>query len=300
MKTKPSRRCFPLVALLLAAAWAARAQEPACEWKDVARIVAVGDVHGDYEQLVKCLSAAGVIDQDNKWIAGQTHLVQTGDVLDRGPESRKALDLLMGLEQQAREAGGCVHALIGNHEAMILAGDYRYLHPREAEPYGGKEAFTEAMGPEGKYGKWIRGNPTVIKINDVLFVHGGLSATYGAMSLEELNASVRRTLAAPLASGPVADEDGPLWYRGLADADEKELNGLLEPIFKKHGVKHIVIGHTVTQTGQGIRVRGDRAAIMIDVGMSRTYRGGPAMCLLIEGGRFYSILGREKKEVMGK
>ncbi len=64
-------------------------------WTGVDRIVAVGDVHGDYEQFVKTLRAAEVIDEQNKWIGGKTHLVQTGDVLDRGPDSRQAMDLLI-------------------------------------------------------------------------------------------------------------------------------------------------------------------------------------------------------------
>ncbi|MCY3020567.1 MAG: metallophosphoesterase [Planctomycetota bacterium] len=300
MDNRPPRRCLPLLVLLLAAAGAARAQEQAYEWKDVARVVAVGDVHGDYEQFVKCLTAAGVIDEANKWIGGKTHLVQTGDILDRGPDSKKALDLLMDLEGQASAAGGCVHALVGNHEAMILAGDYRYLHEGEAEAYGGMDAFAETMGPRGKYGKWLRGSPAIIRINDVLFVHGGLSAAYGALPLAEINARVSRSLGAPSASGAAGELDGPLWYRGLADADEDALKGMLAPILRKHGVRHIVIGHTVSRSGQGISATADRALVMIDVGMSRTYRQGPAMCLLIEDGKFYTVSGHEKKELTGK
>ncbi|MGD0089074.1 MAG: metallophosphoesterase [Planctomycetota bacterium] len=297
MDKRPARRCSPLLVLLLLAAGAAWAQERTYEWQNVARIVAVGDVHGDYDQFVKCLLAAGVIDDAHKWIAGQTHLVQTGDVLDRGPDSKKALDLLMDLEQQARAAGGQVHALLGNHEAMALAHDYRYLYRSEAAAYGGMEAYMEAMGPQGKYGKWIRGNPAIIKINDILFVHGGLSSDYGRLPLTEINTQVSKSLGAPLASGASADEDGPLWYRGLAIVAETELKPLLELIFKKHEAKHIVIGHTVTSPGAGIVTKADRAIIMIDVGMSKTYRHGPAMCLVIEDGKFYSVCGQEKKEL---
>ena len=80
----------------------------------------MGDVHGDFPQLIGVLRAAGVIDKKNKWSGGKTHLVQTGDVLDRGPDARKLLDFLITLEKQARSAGGAVHCLIGNHEAMNL------------------------------------------------------------------------------------------------------------------------------------------------------------------------------------
>ena len=300
MSNRLARRRMALLVLLLAPLVSAWTQEQQCEWKDVQRIVAVGDVHGDYEQFVKCLADARVIDKANKWIAGKTHLIQTGDILDRGPDSKKALDLVMSLEQQAKEAGGCVHALIGNHEAMILAGDYRYIFEGEVEPYGGKEAFVEAMGPRGKYGKWIRGNLTAIKINDVLFVHGGLSPKYGTMSLGEINAKVWESLGAPSAFGAAAEDDGPLWYRGLADTNESTLKRILEPVFRKHGARHIVIGHTMTASGHGIQASADQAVIMLDVGMSRTYREGPAICLLIEDGKFYSVHGDERKELPAK
>src|SRR6185295_5418060 len=87
-------------------------------WTGIDRVVAVGDVHGDHDQLVAVLRSAGLLDAQLKWSGGKAHLVQTGDILDRGPDSRKAMDLLMRLEVEARAAGGEVHCLIGNHEAM--------------------------------------------------------------------------------------------------------------------------------------------------------------------------------------
>ena len=95
------------------------------------RIVAVGDVHGDYEQFVKLLRGAGLLDEKDNWAGGKAHLVQTGDVPDRGARSRDVMDLLMKLEKQAKKAGGYVHALIGNHEAMNMYGDLRYVHVGE-------------------------------------------------------------------------------------------------------------------------------------------------------------------------
>ena len=110
---------------------AARMFAGQAEWTGVERVVAVGDVHGDYGGFVEVLRSAGVIDQKLRWTGGKTHLVQTGDVPDRGADSRKAMDLLMNLEKQAAKAGGQVHALIGNHEAMNLYGDLRYTVPGE-------------------------------------------------------------------------------------------------------------------------------------------------------------------------
>jgi Calcineurin-like phosphoesterase len=101
----------------------------------VERVVAVGDVHGDHEQFVAVLRSAGLLDAQLRWAGGKAHLVQTGDVLDRGADSRKAMDLLMRLEVEARQAGGAVHCLIGNHEAMNLYGDLRYLSPGEVAAF---------------------------------------------------------------------------------------------------------------------------------------------------------------------
>ncbi|MEM9530073.1 MAG: metallophosphoesterase [Pseudomonadota bacterium] len=103
----------------------------ASERDGVERIVVVGDVHGDYEQFVAALREAGLVDKKNRWRGGNTHLVQIGDVPDRGPDTDKAIELLKKLERQARKDGGEVHALIGNHEAMMMGGDVRYVHPGE-------------------------------------------------------------------------------------------------------------------------------------------------------------------------
>src|SRR5262245_1232834 len=89
------------------------------------RIVAVGDIHGAGTGLAQILQAAGLIDGQRKWIGGTARLVQTGDILDRGPEVREAIDLLIRLEGEARRAGGRVDVLFGNHEGMNVLRDYR-------------------------------------------------------------------------------------------------------------------------------------------------------------------------------
>lgn len=127
------------------------AEEIPFEWEGVERIVAIGDVHGSYTNLVEILKTAKLIDDDKHWIGGKTHLVQNGDVVDRGPDSRKCMDLLMTLEDEAEKAGGRVHCLIGNHEAMNIVGlldlvsdeefaafidvDSRRLHDKGFEAY---------------------------------------------------------------------------------------------------------------------------------------------------------------------
>ena len=92
---------------------------------------AIGDIHGDYKSFVKLLGRLGLIDQELKWTGGKKELVQTGDIFDRGPGSRAAVELLMKLEGEAKKAGGEATTLVGNHEVMNLVGDLRYVDPRE-------------------------------------------------------------------------------------------------------------------------------------------------------------------------
>src|SRR5690349_6764906 len=104
------------------------------------RIVAVGDLHGDLTATRAALRVAGVIDPHDSWIGGTTTLVQTGDVLDRGDDEQAIIDLLERLETEAAAAGGAVIWLLGNHELMNAAGDFRYV------THGGFTDFADVPG----------------------------------------------------------------------------------------------------------------------------------------------------------
>jgi hypothetical protein len=106
-----------------------------CDIRTTERVVAVGDVHGAFDSFVAILRAAQVIDNRNRWSGRRTVLVQTGDILDRGPDSRKAIDLLRRLERDAQRAGGRVVSLLGNHELMRLVSDWRYVSAGEIEAF---------------------------------------------------------------------------------------------------------------------------------------------------------------------
>lgn len=95
------------------------------------RIVAVGDLHGDHQAWRTIARAAGLIDAGGRWAGGRITFVQTGDIVDRGPDSLKIIEDLMRLQREARRAGGQVVVLTGNHEAMMVIGDLRYVHPGE-------------------------------------------------------------------------------------------------------------------------------------------------------------------------
>jgi hypothetical protein len=291
----------------------------------VDRIVAVGDIHGDFDACIRILRSAHLIDKDNAWAGGKAHLVQTGDLLDRGAESRKVMDLMMGLEAQAENAGGRVHVLLGNHEVMNIRGDLRYVSAGEFDSYKSPDAadlrrkvfeseatpaqqkdsdyrktwekqhplgWVEhmiAFSQAGAYGRWLRSRNTVVRINAVLFVHGGISPKYASLSIREINERVRAELLkdpAEVHDGIVVDPEGPLWYRGMAQSAESELAGHVSKVLESFGIQHVVIAHTPTPGVVMPRFGG--RVILIDVGLSEAFGGGQA-CLAFEGGKPFSI-----------
>lgn len=124
-------RNFSLAVLLLLSVLFSSLGYGTDEYDGIDRIVAIGDLHGDYQQYLTLLRSNKLIDRKNKWQGGGTHLVQLGDIVDRGPDSLKIIRHLMKLEKQAKRAGGQVHVLIGNHEAMNIQGVLDYVHTGE-------------------------------------------------------------------------------------------------------------------------------------------------------------------------
>lgn len=104
------------------------------------RLVIVGDLHGDGGAYKDVLEGAGLIDSDGDWIGGDATLVQMGDVADRGPDTRQIFKDLQAITQQAKRAGGSVYVLVGNHEAMNVVGDLRYVHPGEYAAFATKRS----------------------------------------------------------------------------------------------------------------------------------------------------------------
>ena len=103
-------------------------------------IIAIGDIHGDYDAYESLLRAAGLINQRGRWSGGDRIFVQTGDVPDRGPDSSKIIRHLQKLQKQAERKGGKVITLIGNHEAMNVTGDLRYVHPGEYDAFSNRRS----------------------------------------------------------------------------------------------------------------------------------------------------------------
>src|SRR5688572_28080928 len=240
VKHEPASRAVPprivALALLVTAALAmpARAAESTqVAYTGVERVVAFADVHGAYDDLTRLLKAIGIVDNDQHWAGGRTHLVSTGDLLDRGKDSRKVMDLLMRLQGEAAAAGGQVHVTLGNHEAMNLVGNVRDVAPGELEAYAAEEpagvrermraewiarngpdsgakfdqrfpvgyfGHQVALAPDGQYGRWLHALPVAIMIDDTLFMHGGPSTVLSGLSLRDINQRYHAALAEYLAS----------------------------------------------------------------------------------------------------
>lgn len=190
----------------------------------VDRVVVVGDVHGAYEELVTLLQGTGLVDAELRWIGGDDHLVSLGDLLDRGDHGKQVMDLFMRLRDEAAMDGGAVHIVHGNHEAMNLAGDLRYVSKGDYAQFGSASAGDqpagfferrEALAPDGEYGAWLLQLPVAVVVNDTLFVHGGVSPLLEGLSLETLNERAGEDLRrfaegwhTLLEAGVVSDDDG--------------------------------------------------------------------------------------------
>ena len=112
----------------------------AADLSSVKRVIAVGDIHGDYDSFVRLLKSTGLVDDKLAWKGKRDVLVQTGDIVDRGDTSRKAVELLMRLEKEAEKAGGRVEILLGNHEVLNMIGDLRYVTAGEFASYAVDES----------------------------------------------------------------------------------------------------------------------------------------------------------------
>ena len=333
----------------------ARAAEIPCVWSGVEKIVAVGDLHGDYENFVKILLGTGLVDEKLRWAGGGAHFVQTGDIMDRGPGAKMIFDVLRRLEKEAGRAGGKVHVLLGNHEELNITGiafdypdyitveqfvsflprDYRrqkereflkriggtFTHWNEETPDAGtrdklhefwrglmrtddaRHVYIDSFNDT--YGKWLLEKNAVIRINDTVFVHGGISEKYSTWKLESINSLLRNELsffkgrrkvflryAKPFEAKIVYDADGPLWFRDLAVKDESSIKGEFERVLENLGAGHMVIAHTFYR-GNGVTPvvaprfmsRFNGKLWIIDTGIS-SYYGGINSALLIEKENF--------------
>jgi hypothetical protein len=267
---------------------------------NVPRILAVSDVHGEFDHLVEILTNSGVIDDQCKWTWGDGHLVVLGDVFDRGEKVTECLWLIYRLEMEAERAGGCVHYILGNHELMVLRGDNRYIHQRYLDGIVKKTRIEhqDLYGPDMELGRWLRSKHTAVKLNRVVFVHAGLTPLVmnRNLGLGELNQMVRGNI--DLRSSQLAFNQpvkflfggvGPFWYRGYHYEMEERYPqasvGAIDSLLSFYDAQTFVVGHTELDQASALY---EGRVMAIDVPVEEL---GGFQAFLWKVGKFYRVTG---------
>jgi hypothetical protein len=228
-----------------------------------------------------------------------------GDVFDRGAHHTELLWLMYKLEAEAERAGGAVHLILGNHESMVLLGDDRYLHAKykEATKAFGAPHYAALWSEKSLLGKWLRTKPAVMKIRDLLCLHGGLSpeATHRKLTLDQMNTTVREALEShhglpepqqalvSFVMGP----SGPLWYRGYFEPKSEQhppraTSDEVASVLDYYEAEKILVGHTAVPTVTPLY---DGKIIAVQVYPRRDDRGAPVIeGLLVQKGRYFKAL----------
>lgn len=232
------------------------------------KLIAVGDVHGQFDGLVKILRHARLIDSQHNWIGGHNRLVQIGDILDRGPFSLKVDALLDKLQAQAQTAGGEVVRLVGNHELELMMENYLISEFRREQAVAMREKLIEQV---------LAGNlKAAYAYKGFLFTHAGITRKLFRifkLQLEDPNAAnlailinliFKESIKHSFFKHPIfnvsisrkgPDRFGGLFWEDLEDLIESYPQG--SPVWQ-------VFGHTPVETMVVDRVMN---MIALDVGM---------------------------------
>jgi len=268
-----------------------KAPDFAQNFHDVDSICILSDAHGEYEVYIKLLKSMGVIDDELNWSFGAGHLVLLGDVFDRGDKVTEVLWHLYGLEQQAITAGGMVHYILGNHELMILENDLSYIHPKynAVENISGV-SYSGLFSETSVLGNWMRSRPVAIRINDMIFAHGGISIDliYRELTLRRINRMFYEDIVGKkiIQNNSKMDQNflsfnsGPIWYRGYF-TDTTFTEARADSILNYFDANHLVVGHT---TFNDIRSKYNKKIIGVDAGIGYDL---PGRVLFYKNGTFY-------------
>jgi hypothetical protein len=119
----------------------------------------------------------------------------------------------MALQKDAPRQGGHVIVLMGNHEALNIYGDLRYVTDTDYASFAddnagarrkkvessrspGFEERCAAFDVDGRYGKWIRTLPAIARVNDSIFLHGGINPDLAGQSIEKINEAIASEIKA--------------------------------------------------------------------------------------------------------
>ncbi|MBC8328947.1 MAG: metallophosphoesterase [Planctomycetes bacterium] len=262
------------------------------------RIVAFGDVHGDLDATLRALRLAGAVDPDGQWCGGRLVVVQTGDQLDRGDDEAEILLLFERLAEQAAAAGGAFHSLLGNHELMNVAGDFRYVTPGGFADFEGRVDFdpedpelarlepaqrarAAALRPGGHYARLLATHDVILVLEGNVFVHGGVLPAHLEYGVERINRETRAWLRGEAGRPEIyAAPDSPIWARSYSLDPGPEAAVTARAVLDALRAERMIVGHTIQEGGITNTCGG--LVWCVDVGMAGAY-GGPVEVLLIEG-----------------
>jgi len=270
-------------------------------FKRVDSIAVITDVHGQYNQYLNQLKANGIIDKNLNWKFGRGHLVYLGDAFDRGDGVTEVLWHLFSLEKQASKAGGMVHFILGNHELMVLDEDLRYINKKyqKVETIAGIK-YSGLYSANSVLGKWLRSKPVMVTINDIIFVHGGISPdlVHRNLNIRQINQIFSDSIVGKDIWSAVENEEldflagekGPVWYRGYF-TDSTFTESSLDSILVFYDKAHIIVGHS---THKEIKSLFNNKILGVDTGIMYNQ---PGVMLIYKEGCFYkgSVTGRREK-----
>jgi hypothetical protein len=246
------------------------------------KIIAISDIEGNFNAFSSFLISNGVINKNLEWTFDKGHLVLLGDFVDRGENVTQVLWLIYKLESEAKKSGGKVHYILGNHEIMTLQGRPAYANEKYikiAQTLSGKKDFSQAYlalyNEDNFLSNWLNSKNAIVKIGDLLFVHGGISPKILLYkhSIEQINQNIMKNVKSDIYSKTSGDsftdlingKEGIFWYRGMA-TDYKYYDKIkqieYEKILKFFKVKKCVIGHTINED---ISTDFNKSLIKIDV-----------------------------------
>ena len=246
------------------------------------RRVVIGDIHGELSGLKDILRHAGLIDRRAHWVARDTTLIQTGDVIDRGPDSRGAVSLLRALQQEAPNMGSQVVRCCGNHELMLLQGRYDFAD------FSGPEALADEFREEiargmlqAAYTDGVRlythaGVRTMV--HDLLVKEMGGPPRSGPAHLKTLAAHINTIFQATVADNRCKTGDHCLFWIERLRGGRDAVGGVFWCDFSTLGASERasaipqVFGHTPSRKSEFSLARGLRL-INVDVGMCKVFGG---------------------------
>ncbi len=264
------------------------------DFENVDSIAVISDIHGEYNSYINLLKAAGVIDENLKWSFGTGHLVILGDVFDRGDMVTEVFWHVFGLEQQAKDAGGMVHVIVGNHESLILGRDLFYTHDKykEVDTIAHTNYF-DLYSQKSVLGRWLRTKPIIVTINNNIYTHAGLSIEMVKRNLpipdinkifyQKILGKKSETIELYEKLDFLNGDNGPLWYRGYFN-DSTFNENTLDTVLSFYGKGKIIVGHT---TFKEIKTLFNDKIFGVDAGLMDKL---PGEILLWKKGVFYRVM----------